>query len=570
MTLEPQDRYYGDELEPDLIKLPGWKDAEDITRKRIIQAARRYIVSGDPETPRWLGTKKVHRPAFAGYRAFHLLKKVDSDFLHRLRPGIWNRWAPIILSYPITNGNEATRLHSELIEACYQCAPDEILRTLEILVDQENADHDEIFITRQIESCCDERMANMLAMKAKDVNLKPTCMRTLLSTLLERNNNTARQFAKSLVTLPASSTGDGRKRSIAAGQALMNCAKDAGWPVIWPAFCQDIEFGRAVVQWVAHGSEAYTATIGSRLREEQLADLYIWLTREFPHDEDPQFDKAHSVGPRENIGHWRDSILRYLENVGTYEAVEAIARIQEEIPDLDWLKWSLSKARVSARQKTWSPPEPQELLSLASSTHARFVQSGEQLLEVIIESLRRLEDTLQGTTPAARDIWDKVPNDKFHPVDENAYSDYVKRHLERELKYGGIIVNREVEIRRGEGSGTGERTDIHVGAIVTDEQGRARDVLTAIIEAKGCWNKDLKIAMKTQLSNRYLCDNQTNHGLYLIGWFNCPQWDDDDYRREKAPKETLQQAQEQFDIQAKELSGMKQSIRAFVMNTALR
>ena len=61
-------------------------------------------------------------------------------------------------------------------------------------------------------------------------------------------------------------------------------------------------------------------------------------------------------------------------------------------------------------------------------------QSGEQLLEVLIESLRRLEDTLQGTTPAARDIWDKVPNDKFHPVDENAYSDYVKRHLERETQ----------------------------------------------------------------------------------------------------------------------------------------
>ena len=58
MTLEPQDRYYGDELEPDLIKLPGWKDAEDITRKRIIQAARRYIVSGDPETPRWLGNQE--------------------------------------------------------------------------------------------------------------------------------------------------------------------------------------------------------------------------------------------------------------------------------------------------------------------------------------------------------------------------------------------------------------------------------------------------------------------------------------------------------------------------------
>ena len=67
-----------------------------------------------------------------------------------------------------------------LLRHAINAPPDEILRTLEILVDQENADHDEIFITRQIESCCDERMANMLAMKAKDVNLKPTCMRTLI------------------------------------------------------------------------------------------------------------------------------------------------------------------------------------------------------------------------------------------------------------------------------------------------------------------------------------------------------------------------------------------------------
>ena len=291
-------------------------------------------------------------------------------------------------------------------------------------------------------------------MKAKDSNLKPTCMRTLLSMLLARDNNTARQFSESLVALPIPAVRDARERSIAAGQALMNCSKDAGWPVIWPAISQDNEFGRSIVSWVARAPEAYNATIGLRLEEEQLADLYIWLTREFPHEEDPQFDEAHMVEPREHIGNWRNSILRYLENVGTYEAVEAIARIQEEIPDLEWMKWSLFKARVSARQKTWSPPEPQELLSLASSTHSRFVQSGEQLLEVIIESLRRLEDALQGTTPAARDIWDKVTNDKFRPVDENAYSDYVKRHLERDLKYGGIIVNREVEIRRGEGSGT--------------------------------------------------------------------------------------------------------------------
>ena len=569
MTFELQSGYYGGELEPDLIKLPGWRDAEEITRTGIIQAARTYILSGDPEIPKWLGTNKVQRSAFAGYRAFHLLKNVDSDYLDSLRPEIWKRWAPIILSYPITDDDETTRLHRELIETCYQSVPDEILNTLEVLIDQENGEHDHIFILRRIEHCWDERMASRLSTKVRDSKLKPTCMRDLLTALLARDNNAAREFAESLVTLPESATDDDRERSIAAGQALMNSAADAGWTVIWPAISQDIEFGRSIVAWVAHGSEAHAATIGSRLGEEQLADLYIWLARNFPHDEDPQFDGVHSVGPRESIGSWRDSILRYLENIGTYKAVAAVTRIQKELPDLV-LKWSLFRARVQARQKTWSPPQPEELLALTTSTQARFVQSGEQLLEVIIESLERLEDALQGTTPAVRYIWDKVTKSKFRPVDENTFSDYVKIHLDSDLKNGGIIVNREVEIRRGEGSGTGERTDIHVDAIVTDEHDRDFDVVTAIIETKGCWNRKLDTAMKTQLSDRYLRDNQTNHGLYLVGWFNCKQWDDDDNRKKTAPQKTLQEAQEHFDRQAKELSGVKQSIRAFVMNTALR
>ena len=128
LTLEPQSRYYRDEFEPDLTKLPGWRDAEDITRTRIIQSARTYILSGNPETTKWLGSNQFQRSALAGYRAFHMLKKVDPDFLDNLRSEIWKRWAPIVVSFPIEDNDEANRMHRELIEACYQCAPDEILR----------------------------------------------------------------------------------------------------------------------------------------------------------------------------------------------------------------------------------------------------------------------------------------------------------------------------------------------------------------------------------------------------------------------------------------------------------
>ena len=47
---------------------------------------------------------------------------------------------------------------------------------------------------------------------------------------------------------------------------------------------------------------------------------------------------------------------------------------------------------------------------------------------------------------------------------------------------------------------------------------------------KGCWNAELNTAMVSQLVNRYLKDNQCHHGLYLVGWFQCSEWDQSDWR----------------------------------------
>jgi len=76
--------------------------------------------------------------------------------------------------------------------------------------------------------------------------------------------------------------------------------------------------------------------------------------------------------------------------------------------------------------------------------------------------------------------------------------------------------------------------------------------------------------MKTQLIDRYLDETRCQHGLYLIGWFNCPQWTTNDSRQKKAPKLSLEEARTQFDSQARQLSQAGVTVRAFVMNTALR
>ncbi len=328
-----------------------------------------------------------------------------------------------------------------------------------------------------------------------------------------------------------------------------------------------------MISAVTHNAES----IGKRLTEDQLADLYVWLVRQYPHAEDPKHDGTYIVELRDRVTNWRNSILHHLKERGTHQACEAIQRISHELPELDWLKWTLWEARNNTRRCTWVSPQPADILKLAGDPQGRLIQSGDELLDVLIESLNRLEAELQGETPAAPFLWNvwKEKNEKkrYRPKDENAFSDYVKRHLEGDLKQRGIIANREVEIRWGGGSGKGERTDIHVDAIMRDSNGKTYDSVSVIIEVKGCWytrDNVLDTAMETQLVYRYLKDNRCQHGLYLVGWFNCDQWDDKDGRKQSAPKISIDKARKKFDAQAADLSQQGVRIKAFVMNTALR
>jgi len=51
---------------------------------------------------------------------------------------------------------------------------------------------------------------------------------------------------------------------------------------------------------------------------------------------------------------------------------------------------------------------------------------------------------------------------------------------------------------------------------------------------KRFWHPELKTAMKTQLVERYLRDNQCQCGLYVVGWFLCEYWKGKDRRRSQA------------------------------------
>lgn len=278
--------------------------------------------------------------------------------------------------------------------------------------------------------------------------------------------------------------------------------------------------------------------------------------------------------PKDYINELRRGIINQLINRGTQEACIAIQRLIQELPNLGWLKRVLVDAQANMRRKTWRPLELEHIRQLISNTEKRLIQDSNHLLDILIESLGRLESKLQGETPAVRDLWDqdKVNKTTYRPLNENDLSDYIKRFLEDDLKHRGIIVNREVEIRRNLGGNSGERTDIHIDAVLQNKASSELDLVTVIIEVKGCWHGEIFSAMQSQLVGRYLSDNPHACGLYLVGWFKCQQWDSKDlrYRNSKTKDLDLDTVKTKLYDQAQGLSSENLRVRAFVLNAALR
>lgn len=271
MTLKPDSTHYGDELESNLTNLPGWKSADAKTRGRIVDAAKKYLFEQDPKTSEWLGTNTLHFQAFAGYRALLLLLQEAPEFLLNLPAAIWEKWAPIIIAYPVSSGLEDEGPHQKIVNIAYSNAPEKIIESILVMIDKENRDHDHIYITRKILGSWDKRIADVLLIKAKDPGLKPKCMGCLLSDLLEHGSAEVKMFAQSLITFPTPESENERQKVIVAARVLMCHAADAGWSVVWTAMQNDPEFGREVITEVAHEDDRHSASIGRKISEEQLA-----------------------------------------------------------------------------------------------------------------------------------------------------------------------------------------------------------------------------------------------------------------------------------------------------------
>ncbi len=570
----------------DLTAYRAWYILEESLKMRMVEAAKQCLREEGPDPKVWSNLNVMHYHhnfALSSYQALYLVLQKEPDVLATLSTEAWERLVPVILTsgllLPDAPGDESNSLaHRRLVAAVHHYAPVELVAGIIRLLEKEQWNCTSTYwnLLRNVEEAWDTTLAAALLAKASDRNLAPECSGSLLSILLKYRVEAAKVQAESLLTLPLPADQRERQRALAAVLALVRFADDAGWSAVWPAIKSDPAFGTQLIGSIAYRSD-WNA---QQLSEEQLADLYLWMAQQYPPAQPPNHRTGFIKGEGDDVSTWRERLLQQLKERGTKEACHALECIASQAVEQERarMQWILLQAQTLARRRTWLPYSPANLMKVISDTRLRLVQNAEQLLEVVIESLRRLEATFSDETPAWRDVWDRLPitlsetptatrrrrrEFTYRPIDENEFSDYVKRYLQADLGSWGIIANREVVIR------SDERIDIRIDAVVRKTREEIDERLSLIIEVKGCWNPELMTAMQTQLVDRYLRNNHCQHGLYLVGWFNCDTWDSQDDRKRRAQHMLIEEAQHRLDDQAVILS-QQVTIKAMILNAAIR
>jgi hypothetical protein len=493
----------------DVRGLANWQGADDDLRHRILDAAARYLAEGALDGEDWSVT------TLAAYRALRLLRAEGVDV--QMPVSRLGALVPTMLRHPLS-GEDDRGAAGELLAFAAECAPDEFIAAVLAVAEREARQHGVVFFLGRLETVPVGAVDEALCEVVREPRLVPSALSSVLEALLDRAAPCATEIALALV--------DGRAveedtLAVAAAALLLAYTREREpAAAVVTAMQADAAFGRRVVERLADRGPLRRSI--PTLPADLNADLFLFAAREFGWDEEGW--TGH------DIGSWRSSLLARLRDAGTDDAQAELERLQRELPELEWLARVSEEGEARTLAATWQPPDPQTVIALAAARSQRYVAGGDQLLEAVVDALDVIQHELAADPSWANDLWHRRDGG-FEPVSEPEASGWLQRRLREKLSgERGIVFQREVQIIQPPGPWPGERTDLHVNAVVQHRDAPAEE-LTTIIEVKGCWNPDVVSALDAQLVERYLRATANRFGVYLVIWFGSERWRDDDRRR---------------------------------------
>ena len=362
LMLTPESRGFGGEFNYFITTMPGWGEADETLRRRIVAGAERYLAEAETSIDAWLGREPMPlcRNDIAGLRAFIVLKQVSPEGYARITDATWRKWAPVIVGLRRTVDSKSLETDQVLTDAL-DCAPAEFVAAVRTIIRFERETIRApgaappvgfpFSILNDLDGCWQSDLfRDAISDELLNPNNTPAEYAAFLDALLEAGVESALDHALALL---AESEPTMRARSPVIAEVLLRRAAIRSWPELWTAMEFDDDFARQTLLRVASNfsfDKPFYAGIGVR----ELAALYSLMARLFPRNEEAERATGF-IGARDSIGYLRDGIPHYLAGLGTEAAVAALSELIAGNPEFSHLAYDLALAERALRLATWSP-----------------------------------------------------------------------------------------------------------------------------------------------------------------------------------------------------------------------
>ncbi len=325
---------------------PRWSEATERHKEQIKAAATAVILSGEPDLKQYLKTGSAQSRDLDGYYAWELLADEQPEKLAELPSAVWRQWAALLFAGAHQN-ETATALRA--MAALH--APDEVTATVVALIRKQDRKSEPQYHLRHVAQIWGAQLEAALLSELEG-GLSVQSQAELLRVLLAHECAQAQTYALANIN-----------KAPIASALLDSPSVEFLWSQIWAVVTSDNAYGRRLFEEYAGHSQSLLdrpPPLVKTLRDEQLGTLYTWLRAELP-----DADRA--------LSEFGDTILRELVHRATPEAVKVLAALAESNPEL---RYSLGKARESARKNAWAPLTLEAVLQLGRVALDKLVQLG--------------------------------------------------------------------------------------------------------------------------------------------------------------------------------------------------
>jgi hypothetical protein len=523
-----------------------WSKLDGEQRERARTAARRFLREHDDDREQWLTSAVFPLKALAGVRALCLLRATATVPNERPTDSDLERWLGAIV---VARGRAHEGRTPGLLVDAHAALPAQFRNVVAVRARAEaSSETGDVFAFDGLASIWSNDF-DSIAVETFAVARTPQAIRQILDAMCDGHSRAVVASGFALVERGLQDDApelDVARAAEACGVLLRRRTRDA-WSPIWSRARGRIDFFRRVLSDVVGFDARDARALVRALSSQEIEELYLWLGDAPAGATAKSADDTPDRAWRETLSVLPHELLDALQTSGTSEAMQALERIASA-SNHEWMPLVLERARTSLLERSWRPIALPQLKSLLVDHRNRRVDSDAQLLDVVCEVLREIELDFRGTPAMLQFLYNDEKSGGAHK-DEATLADFLKVRLDDALSSRGIVVNREVEIRRRVGADSGENPDLLITAV-----DRASGHLWSVpIEVKGDWNDEVTTAIETQLANRYVDAGRLTCGLYVVGYFGA------------RPRRRFEELREALDRDAARLSA-RRTIRSIVLD----